>query len=221
MDLIEKAAEKLGRMGKSSLIEKAADRITDGAHTENDVSGPNLVENGDAGADGGEIKSKILEAEPSARYSRRVEIDLDRLRMEGFVTPDAERTRVAEEFRIIKRPLLLKAFSRDKNVVKNGHLVMVTSAKPGEGKTFTAVNLAMSIASERDLTVFLVDADVSHPSVPRIFDLSARKGLVDILDDKNFDMSDALIRTNLDNFSILPAGKVHPNSTELLASGHF
>ena len=59
--------------------------------------------------------------------------------------------------------------------ISNGHLVMVTSALPGEGKTYTAVNLAMSIAMELDTTVVLVDGDVAHPDFPTMLGVPARR----------------------------------------------
>ena len=66
-----------------------------------------------------------------------------------MVSAHSERSLIAEEFRMIKRPLILKAFDDNaSNSAKPSNLVMVSSARPGDGKTFTAVNLAMSIAAE-------------------------------------------------------------------------
>ena len=94
---------------------------------------------------------------------------------------------------------------------------MVTSALAGEGKSFTSVNLAMSIAAELDNTVMLVDADVARPSVLRMLGLPAGPGLLDLLEG-TADMSDVLLRTNVDKLTILPSGTPHPRATELLAS---
>lgn len=151
-----------------------------------------------------------------ARESARAVIDLDQLHRRGMVTPDAGRTPIAEEFRIIKRPLLRNAFGPD--AAPHSNLIMVTSALPGEGKTFCAVNLAMSIAAERDHTVLLVDADVARPSVPRYLGLDAREGLMDVLLEERLDLADVMLRTNVDTLRILPAGRPHKNATELLAS---
>ena len=95
---------------------------------------------------------------------------------------------------------------------------MVASARPKEGKTFTAVNLAVSIATERDVTVLLVDADIMNPSVPSVLGIESGKGLVDVLADDKLDLSEVLIRTDLGNLSVLPAGSPHPAANELLAS---
>jgi exopolysaccharide/PEP-CTERM locus tyrosine autokinase len=101
--------------------------------------------------------------------------------------------------------------------VKHGNLIMVTSALPGEGKTFTAINLAMSIAAELDNTVMLVDADVARPSVLRTLGLPAGPGLLDVLEHQ-VDMSSVLLRTNIEKLTVLPSGDPHPRATELLAS---
>jgi receptor protein-tyrosine kinase len=161
-------------------------------------------------------------AEPATprppRQSRRDEIDLEALRDQGFIVPDSPATTIAEEFRIIKRQLLLNAMSRGPAAIHNGNLILVCSSQPNEGKTFCAINLALSIASERDLTVLLVDADFAKPEILSTLGLEGGKGLVDIIIDPSLDMADCLIRTNIENFSVLPAGRQHNLTTELLAS---
>jgi exopolysaccharide/PEP-CTERM locus tyrosine autokinase len=160
-------------------------------------------------------------AEPEAlpKFStRRVELDLNHMRELGMVTAAAGRTRLLEDFRVIKRPLLQRAFAERKPGEKPGNLIMVTSSLPGEGKTYCAINLAMSIAMELDHTVLLVDADVARPSVLRSLGLPAHRGLMDILLDDSIDMADVMLRTNVDTLSILPAGTSTQRATELLAS---
>lgn len=148
--------------------------------------------------------------------SRQVNIDFARLRARGLLTSDDERSALAEEYRMIKRPLLANAFGT--NPVKNGNLIMVTSSLPGEGKTFTAINLAISIAMELDRTVLLVDADVAHPRMPEYLGFRAEHGLLDILRQDARDLSNMILRTNIDKLSILPAGRTYARATELLAS---
>jgi protein-tyrosine kinase len=150
--------------------------------------------------------------------AHRVELDLVRMRQLGLVTAASGRTTLLEDFRIIKRPLLQRAFSERGPTDKPGNLIMVTSSLPGEGKTFCAINLAMSIAMELDHTVLLIDADVARPSVLRTLGLPAQRGLMDILLDDKLDLSDVMLRTNVDTLSILPAGTSTPRATELLAS---
>ncbi len=150
--------------------------------------------------------------------TRRVDIDFARLKARGFVTPDAGTTQIAEEFRVIKRPIIRNALGQAGARAKNGNLVMVTSALPGEGKTFTSINLAISIATEVDSTVLLVDGDVAHPSLPELLGTPHGPGLLDLMTRDDLDFSDALVKTNVDKLSLLPAGSRHRRSTELLAS---
>lgn len=159
-----------------------------------------------------------LPADDSNRTSRRGVIDLAELRDLGYVVPDAPATATAEEFRIVKRQLLINAMARGENEIRNGNLILVCSAQPNEGKTFCATNLALSIASERDLTVLLVDADFAKPEILSTLGLEGGKGLIDVIADPTLDLSDCLIRTNIENLSVLPAGRQHNLTTELLAS---
>lgn len=155
---------------------------------------------------------------PQRSAGKTIEINLARLSELGFITAGGGRSLLAEQFRIIKRPLIKKAFSPTGGSTNPGNLIMVTSALPGEGKTFCSINLAMSIAMELDHTVLLVDADVSHPSVLHILGVRADGGLMDILLEDKLDMADVMLKTNVDTLKILPAGKSHNHATELLAS---
>jgi protein-tyrosine kinase len=150
--------------------------------------------------------------------SRRVEIDLEELSSAGIVSPNAPRSQIADQFRVIKRPLIKNALGKGASAIANGNLIMVTSALAGEGKSFTAINLAMSIATELDTTVMLVDADVARPSVLRVLGLPPSPGLLDIVQDESRELSSVLLRTNIDKLSILPSGTPHERATELLAS---
>ena len=149
---------------------------------------------------------------------RSADINLARLQQMGMVTQDGGRTAVAEDFRIIKRPLLRNAKSAIAGGLKNGNLIVVTSALPGEGKTYCAVNLAMSIAMEKDHTVLLVDADVARPAVLRMLGIAPAPGLMDVLLDDGIGLADVILRTNIPTLCLLPAGRNHKQATELLAS---
>lgn len=151
-------------------------------------------------------------AEP--RRSREVQVDFSKLAAAGFITPDGPRTKVTEEFRLIKRTVLARRAQSD---LPNANLILVTSSAPQDGKTFVSLNLALSLASERDLRVLLIDADLPKPSIPSILGIEAERGLVDILTD-DVDMADVLLRTNIDGLTVLPAGRQHALSTEILAS---
>ena len=153
-----------------------------------------------------------------ATQSRAVTLDLARLAASGIITPDAPRSQIADEFRVVKRPLLANASGKGASRVANGNLVMMTSALPGEGKSFSAINLAMSIAMELDHTVLLVDADVARPSIPRMLGLEPAKGLLDVLVEDSVDLRGVLLKTNVEKLSLLQAGSQHARATELLAS---
>jgi exopolysaccharide/PEP-CTERM locus tyrosine autokinase len=138
----------------------------------------------------------------------------------GLLAPFEQALAVADEFRRIKRPLIANAIGETagSTSVPNRNVIMIASAMPGAGKTFCAVNLAVSISLERELNVVLVDADVAKPHVSRAFGLVDRQGLIDLLLDETLDMADLLVRTDLNDIQVLPAGQPHPQATELLAS---
>lgn len=156
-------------------------------------------------------------ARPSV-ISRQVDLDLDALTAAGFVSPNAPRSQIADQYRVIKRPLIANAMGKGTTPIVNGNLIMVTSAVAGEGKSFNALNLALSIATELNNTVMLVDADVARPSILRMLGLPASRGLLDLLVDDKADLSQVLLRTNIDKLTLLPSGTPHPRATELLAS---
>ena len=198
MSLIEKAAERLDGLLQTPV--RGAAKVQEAAPV------PGFIDN-----------ASFDSPKPGKAVSRRIDLDLERLGAAGFITPDASGSLIAEEFRVIKRPL--KGNTTSAAVpIKNANLIMVTSSLPGEGKSFTALNLALSIALEMDRTVLLVDADVARPSLPRLLGIQEQKGLLDILQDKSLDMSDVMLRTNIDKLSILTAGTANVHATELLAS---
>lgn len=157
-------------------------------------------------------------APPPSRRSREVFIDLNRLEREGYLVPSQARSQLAEEMRIIKRPLLANARGESAQPIERPNLILVASAMPGEGKTFFAMNLAMSIAMEVDHSVLLVDADVLRPSALTRLGLEQTRGLMDVLHFESLDLGDVLLRTNVPKLSLLPAGTANAKSSELLGS---
>jgi len=156
-------------------------------------------------------------ARPASRSVRTLRIDRERLRKQGMIVPDGGRTPIAESFRRVKRRILENVASRGTEWPP-ANLVLVTSALPGEGKTFCAINLAISMALELDHTVLLVDADVAKPSVLKELGLKAEKGLMDVLVARGTNVSDVECGTDIEKLAILPAGTAHQHATELLAS---
>ena len=199
-----------------SIIEKAAGRLE---HRKLEVAPPFEVKAEAPDAPETRSGSGHAARNENQKIHKTVEINLAHLHQLGMVTPDGGRSQGADEFRGIKRPLIKNAFSHEGEAIKHGNLIMVTSSLPGEGKTFCAINLAMSIAMEMDHTVLLVDADVARPTVLRTLGLmKPEAGLMDVLLDDKLDLADVMLKTNVDTLTILPAGRNHRHATELLAS---
>lgn len=158
---------------------------------------------------------------PRARTepATKVSIDLEMLRAAGYLVPDQVRSEMAEQFRHLKRPLLKNARAGTEASAFRESLIMVTSALPGEGKTFCSINLAMSMAMEVDKAVVLVDADVIRPSVFTRLGIDAKPpGLLDLLGRDDVRLQDALVATNVPGLSLIGAGERNERSTELFAS---
>ncbi|MDN5752721.1 MAG: XrtA-associated tyrosine autokinase [Nitrosospira sp.] len=210
-----------------SIIERAADQLEKEGRVGVDQRSPSVSINPDRTfingntAVPGNATSQSFSSDPvttPVSTSKRITLNHAKMRQYGIVTPEDGRTQIAEQFRVIKRPLLTNAFNNGVETIRNGNLIMVTSALAGEGKSFCAVNLAMSIAMEMDRRVLLVDADVARPSVPRILGFGTENGLLDILLNEKLDLADVLIKTDIEKLTLLTAGRRHSHSTELLAS---
>ncbi len=147
-----------------------------------------------------------------------VSLNRARLKEEGFLSSEEHEHIKAEEYRRIKRPLIANAFGMGATRVEDGNLVLVTSALAGEGKTHTCINLALSLAMEKDRTVLLVDGDVPKPHISRLFGVAGQPGLLDALADEAVALPDLLIRTDHEKLTVLPAGHWSSHATELLAS---
>ncbi len=136
----------------------------------------------------------------------------------GLLAPLDHAIPVADEFRRIKRPLIVNATREPADGESHMNVIMIASAMPKAGKTFCSVNLAVSLSLERELNVLLVDADVAKPHISREFGLEDRPGLIDLLVDDSRSIEETLVRTDLNDIQVLPAGSGHPQATELLAS---
>jgi receptor protein-tyrosine kinase len=155
----------------------------------------------------------------SAQRGRLVAVDRLRLREEGFLAPEKYQRRMADEYRRIKRPLIANAFGIGVPEVADGNLILVSSALPGEGKTHTCLNLALSLSTERDRTVLLVDGDVPKPHISRLLGVAEQPGLLDALGEQPKPLDQLIVRTDIPRLSVLPAGRWTQDATELLSSG--
>lgn len=222
MSTIEKALDKLGTMSQTTAAGQAAEAVETLPNTTEVVAAatvvdPEIEETTTAAAPQTQVAA--TEVESPAKSSRQMlNIDLASLSERNFVSMATERRLIYEEFRVIKRKLINNAFGSLSTTLKHPNLILVTSSRPGEGKTFTSVNLALSIALEQDKTVLLVDADVLRPNVSRTLEISTQLGLTDYLSSNDVDVADIIYSTNVERLKIITAGKPHHLSTELLAS---
>ena len=163
--------------------------------------------------------ARLVNAPDMDRLQPLVVIDEQALLAAGLLPPPPQQRRMAAEYRQIKRPLLARIQGRNVARVANGHLIMVSSALPGEGKTFTSINLALSMALEKDLTVLLIDADVTKPHVSSLFGIDRQRGLLDVLQDPAIALRDVVLPTSIPHLSLMSAGRKNDDASELLASG--
>jgi len=148
------------------------------------------------------------------------DIDLTGLAEKGYLTPGEGRSQLAQEMRRIKRPLLMNI--QREQAKPTGHppanLILITSSLPGEGKTFISINLAISLSAELDRRVLLVDADVSKGGITEQLGIQVHRGLSDLLYETNYVSEDAVLTSNIERLSILPAGGNTDQIDELFAS---
>jgi protein-tyrosine kinase len=221
MSLIEQAAKRLEQLRQAGVELPEENPANLSPQDVKFVSSPRMKNAGKAKLQRSPEAEQIVRAEADkipTGPSKQIEIDLEAISASGLLVPQASRSQLADEYRVIKRPLIANAMGRGIAHINNGNLIMITSALPGEGKSFTAINLAISIAMELDNTVMLVDADVARPSVLNMLGLPPALGLLDVVAKDSTDISQVLLRTNIEKLSILPSGTAHARATELLAS---
>jgi len=164
------------------------------------------------------VEPQVLDINPLRSFSRQVDINLGLLNRNGYISPEQANSPLSTTFRTIKRPLLNNVLGKGATVVDNANLIMITSSLPGEGKTYTAINLALSMAMERDKKILLVDADVSKPSHHEILGIETGAGFIDFLTGRVNDVSKIINKTNIPSLSLMFAGSQTPHAIELFAS---
>jgi len=172
------------------------------------------------------VQEHVVETSPETKVESTLsntandvlQLDKSELEKRGFLIDNGTRKSIKDEFRQIKRKLISNAFGAASKTLHHSNLVMVSSSKPNEGKTFISINLALSIALEQDKTVLLIDADVLRPSINRELGFGAVPGLIEYLLGQKNDISDIMYSTNIDKLKVIPAGEPHHLSNELLAS---
>lgn len=199
----------------TSLAERVAGRLARGKQVSLSPPPPALAAAPEA----------IAEVRKASVGGAFLDINFARLQAGGFITPQSPRSPHTEAIRGIKRQILRNAFPHDRKGGAGGgnhdNVIMVTSSMPGEGKTFTSLNLAISLCAEHDLFVLLIDGDGHRRFLGDLLGASEGAGLVDILADKNLQIGDLIQRTSIPNLSFVSGGRSHPHSAELLASKQF
>ncbi|MET0070321.1 MAG: XrtA-associated tyrosine autokinase [Candidatus Thiodiazotropha sp.] len=150
--------------------------------------------------------------------AKKIQLNYESLSKVGYIVPHSGNKQLSEEYRIIKRPLIMNALGKGAAPIEHGNLISVSSSLPSEGKTFTALNLALSISTELDSTVLLIDGDVLRYSLSKLIGIENEMGLIDLLENKSCTVGDVILETQIPRLKIIAAGKRSEKSTELLAS---
>jgi len=216
MSLVELALRKM-QAGAKSPPARARESAAPGSTA---TAGPKLAQG---------VVGEVVHAPRPADHStaalhrsdKFVRIDRDALRTQGLMPPEQQERVLADQYRHIKRPLIARATGRGAEPVPRGQLIMMASAMPGEGKTFTSINLALSMALEKDVSVLLVDADVPKPHISRTFGVENEPGLLDVLRDEAANVESLILTTDVPGLNVLSVGRRSENATELLSSAHM
>jgi receptor protein-tyrosine kinase len=224
MSIIERALKKAQQQGKPVGESTGATAARPAAGQDSVGSAPVLEADGMAL----EVRPEPPRMQPvndnsrTARDLKRiVELDYAKLRDEGRMPPEYSAHQTEEEMRRIKWPLLSTLAGRGSSPAARNQVVLVTSAEPSEGKSYTALNLALSIVRDREMRVILVDGDVALPGITPTLGLEGAVGLIDVLDDPAKDINDVIYRTSVDGLFFVPAGKWNAHSPELIAGSRM
>jgi len=206
MSLVEKALQKIqSQSGKPALPQ--VDERGQASKLQ-----PGVAASGSFGTSGG------LQFVP---HGPAIGIDIANLRKSGLI-PDLEQERVVmRQLRAVKQSLLRKIASDPVAPLSVPRTVMVTSGLPGDGKTFTSLNLALSLAREKDLKILLVDADMPKPHITSVLGLKSQRGLIDVVSETDTDVASIVRATSVPGLYFVPAGVVSDEATELLSSGRM
>lgn len=197
-----------------SLIENALEKLRRGTEAESHARTP--VPRSTAAS--APVVNVPAVAPPSREEpASRITLDIKALRGAGYLPQEDLERRFADHYRQIKRPIVEKALGGTPEM----RLILVSSALPGDGKSFTSINLAMSMARERDISVLLVDADGPRARISEVLGLRDSPGLLDALADETLDVESLIHGTDARGLDILPAGRFKENATELLASARM
>jgi exopolysaccharide/PEP-CTERM locus tyrosine autokinase len=202
MSIVEKAVEKLKTLQPELLVSPPVEAVT--PHSTSTIE---------------RLSGRARTVDQTAETAPLWHVDQMALERAGLLpTGDEANDRLADELRRVKRPLMDNAVGNGPKVLPHAGRIMVTSAVPGEGKTFTALNLALSLARELDFEVLLVDGDIPKSHITRVFGLGGRPGLMDVLVDERCHPAEVIVQTDVPNLLVVPVGERHPLTAELFGS---
>lgn len=203
LHLIERAAARLREEGD---VDDSAAQLLGGRGPVGGAGGPGPASRAgsrrDTAAGGPKISLALLEAA-------------------GMIGPNRRRSRIAEEFRIIQGQVLRAAFATEGTGSHFANLIMVTSARAAEGKSFAALNLASSIARQNDHAVLLIDADAKSDSLGRQLGLGGQPGLLELAADPALDPDTVIAPTEIEQLLFLGLGEQAEHNGELFATRHM
>lgn len=163
-----------------------------------------------------EVAPDVVEPARVCVPTKQITVDRVALRAAEYAPEEGCETRFANYYRHIKRPILERAFAAGQDA--QWRVVLLTSALSGDGKTFTSINLALSMARERDSSVLLIDGDVPKPNISRIMGIQDEPGLMDAAVNETLDPESLVLRTDIPGLEVLSAGTPVENASELLTS---
>ena len=178
MSIIEKAVNTLDKQTSSEessdllndLTAKldTVQRATDGIYANETAQSTGTSGPGSVAPEHSSTDRENATALSSSGAAATINLPFDEMHSRGMLTPAHPRSAIAEQYRTIKRPLLTNIAGLSAAPISNSNLIMVTSALQGDGKTFSSINLAMSIAMEQDKTVLFVYADTAKAEAGRL-----------------------------------------------------
>jgi exopolysaccharide/PEP-CTERM locus tyrosine autokinase len=202
MSIVEKALAKLQARGDAAVAPVAPDAPRRPSPTSTTGTGSQLSST----------------ARLPAHASPVLALDIETLRRSGLLPPGESAAQIQDQFRRLKWPLLRAAWGKDIEPVRLGNIVAVVSAVPGEGKTFIATNLAISLAQEHDCAAVVVDADVRKRGLTKMLGLTGRPGLIDLGTSAAVTLEDVVVRTSIPGLAVLPAGTPREDVPEIFGS---
>ena len=149
---------------------------------------------------------------------RTVIISPTSLAAQGITLPGSAYSKTVEEFRAIKRQIITATQRARQNGGVNANILLVTSARPGDGKTFTSINIALAMAFEKDARVLLMDCDAYRQAASLYLGITSEHGWVDVAKDPSLPIQSQILQTNIPGLSVLPAGQKSEEIPELMAS---